>query len=386
MSIYYDIHERSLTKSGEELCGDTIRTARTDNSTIIVLSDGLGSGVKACILSTLTTRIILTLLLSDVPLHEVIDTVIGTLPMCKVRNIAYATFTIIRINHDDGRFEVINFDNPNVFLFKGGKPAVPETHTERILDRNIVFSTGVLEFGDFLGAISDGVAHAGLGQEFNFGWGWDNISKYIEGICMTRYLSAQVIVDEVITRTNHHYHGTIGDDASFVGIAARRRNGLMVFTGPPLDPELDASCVDRLMAFSGRTVVCGGTTASIVSSHLGCSVDTDISTMREDVPPIGRIDGIDLVTEGIFTMSRTLEYLQSSHGDMLRIPADKNGAVMLARELLTADTIDFLVGQKVNEVFQSPLLPKNMSVRRKLVEDLVAALRECGKEVRLEYC
>jgi hypothetical protein len=385
MDIFYDIHEHALTKSGEELCGDTIQTTRTDRSTIIVLSDGLGSGVKACILSTLTTRIILTMLQADVPLSNVIETVIGTLPICKVRNIAYATFTIIRIEHETGQFEVINFDNPAVFFFKHGRPTKLQTHSERILDHEIVISEGVLERGDFLGAVSDGVLHAGLGQEFNFGWGWDNVCKYIGAICTTRYHSAQVIVDEVITRTNHYYHGRIGDDASFVGVAARRRNQLMVFTGPPLDPADDADCVTRLVGFPGRTVVCGGTTASIVAGYMGAQVETDIATMREDIPPIGKIEGIDLVTEGIFTMSRVLEYIQTARGDLLRLPADKNGAVMLTRELLMADTIDFLVGQKVNEVFQSPLLPKNMSVRRKLVDDVVAALRECGKEVRLEY-
>ena len=57
--LYADIGYRSLCKNGEFVCGDHIeRLERPDGSTVLVLADGLGSGVKACILSTLTSTII----------------------------------------------------------------------------------------------------------------------------------------------------------------------------------------------------------------------------------------------------------------------------------------------------------------------------------------
>ncbi|HBL10462.1 MAG TPA: serine/threonine protein phosphatase [Cyanobacteria bacterium UBA11162] len=383
---FFDIYDLSLNKKGEELCGDKVKFLKTEDKTTIVLSDGLGSGVKANILATLTTEILITMLNADVPLEDVIETVIGTLPICQVRKIAYATFTIIQIDNKTNKFKVINFDNPPVFYLKKGRVINIKKKSEKILGKEIIISEGYLEKGDFLGAASDGVLYAGLGALLNFGWGWDNVSKYIEGVLIRDANTARTIVQNVIRETHSLYQGQIGDDATFVGVYVRRRNPLMIFTGPPLDPSKDYEYVERLIRFNGRKVVCGGTTGNIVGSYLGEEIDMDISTIRPDLPPIGKLSEIDLVTEGILTISKSLEVLRNSNCDIDRLPIDKNGAVLLANEILMADSIFFLVGQQINEFYQNPLLPKNISIRRSLVEELIKFLRENKKEVQLEYC
>ncbi|HAG81535.1 MAG TPA: serine/threonine protein phosphatase [Cyanobacteria bacterium UBA12227] len=383
---FFDIYDLSLNKKGEELCGDKVKFLKTEDKTTIVLSDGLGSGVKANILATLTTEILITMLNADVPLEDVIETVIGTLPICQVRKIAYATFTIIQIDNKTNKFKVINFDNPPVFYLKKGRVINIKKKSEKILGKEIIISEGYLEKGDFLGAASDGVLYAGLGALLNFGWGWDNVSKYIEGVLIRDANTARTIVQNVIRETHSLYQGQIGDDATFVGVYVRRRNPLMIFTGPPLDPSKDYEYVERLVRFNGRKVVCGGTTGNIVASYLGEEIDMDISTIRPDLPPIGKLSEIDLVTEGILTISKSLEVLRNSNCDIDRLPIDKNGAVLLANEILMADSIFFLVGQQINEFYQNPLLPKNISIRRSLVEELIKFLRENKKEVQLEYC
>jgi serine phosphatase RsbU (regulator of sigma subunit) len=176
---FFDIYTSSLNKQGEELCGDKVKFSKGDHAIAIVLSDGLGSGVKANILSSLTTEILIGMLNANVPLEEIIRTVIGTLPICQVRKIAYSTFTIIQINPETGQFKVINFDNPPVFYYQKGRLVKLETQTERVLGKKIQFSTGTLERGDFLGAVSDGVLYAGLGTTMNFGWGWDNVAQFL---------------------------------------------------------------------------------------------------------------------------------------------------------------------------------------------------------------
>jgi hypothetical protein len=108
--------------------------------------------------------------------------------------------------------------------------------------------------------------------------------------------------------------------------------------------------------------------------------------MRKELPPIGLLDGIDLVTEGILTISKATELIKSCRCDLGRLKFDNNGACLLAREILQADSVHFLVGQQINEFYQNPLLPKNISIRRNLIEDLVNYLREHQKEVELEYC
>jgi hypothetical protein len=386
MDNFLDICDLSLNKKGEELCGDKVKFRRTGTKTTIVLSDGLGSGVKANILATLTAEILITMLNADVPLEEVIKTVIGTLPICQVRKIAYATFTVIQIEHESNKFKVINFDNPPILYFKKGKLIKLESKKEQILDKKITFYEGDLERGDFLGAVSDGVLYAGLGETLNFGWGWDNISKYIEDLFINQANTARNIVHNVISETHSLYRGKIGDDATFVGLYLRSRNPLMVFTGPPLEKTKDKTYVDRLLNFDGRKIICGGTTGNIVAKYLGETIEMDIATMRKDLPPIGKLKEINLVTEGILTISKAIELLRDSNCDPSRLPADDNGAVMLAREILDADSILFLVGQKINDFYQNPLLPKNISIRRSLVEELVKLLQAKQKEVTLEYC
>lgn len=383
---FLDIYQLSLNKKGEELCGDQVKYLKTDKKATIVLSDGLGSGVKANILATLTTEILITMLNADIPLKEVLKTIIATLPICQVRKIAYSTFTIIQINIETNRFTVINFDNPPCIYVHQGKVVKLETRTDEIFGRKITIAHGNLARGDFLGAISDGVLYAGMGVELNFGWGWDNISQYVQDILSKKSHYSRTIIKDVIDKTYSLYHGEIGDDATFVGVYVRKSNPLMIFTGPPLDDTQDETYVERLLTFSGKKVICGGTTGNIVANYLGETIEMDISTMRRDLPPIGMLSSVDLVTEGILTISKATEYIKNSNCDVSRLDFDHNGAYLLAKEILEADAIFFLVGQKINEFYQNPLLPKNISIRRSLIEDLVKFLREKQKEVEIEYC
>lgn len=383
---FLDIYSLSLNKKGEELCGDKVKFLKTERTATIVLSDGLGSGVKANILSTLTVEILLTMLNAEIPLEEVLKTVIATLPICQVRKIAYSTFSIIQVDLETNHFKIINFDNPSFLYFRDKKRMPIQSRTEEVLGHKIKLAEGVLERGDFLGAVSDGVLYAGMGIALNFGWGWDNIAQHIEEVLAQKAHTATTIVQSVIKKTYSLYQGEIGDDASFVGIYVRKPNPVMIFTGPPLDESRDEEYVDRILSFEGRKVVCGGTTGNIVASYLGETVEMDLSTIRKELPPIGMLSCIDLVTEGILTISKATEYIKACNCDLTRLQFDNNGAYLLAREILQADSIMFLVGQQINEFYQNPLLPKNISIRRSLIEDLVQFLRRHQKDVTIEYC
>jgi hypothetical protein len=383
---FFDICELSLNKQGEELCGDKVKFKKTETKSTIVLSDGLGSGVKANILATLTTEILITMLKAEIPLEEVLKTVIGTLPICQVRKIAYATFTIIQINHLTNQFTVINFDNPRVLYFKKGRVVKLDHKTDKILGKKILYSEGILERGDFIGAISDGVLYAGLGDTMNFGWGWDNITQYMENLFIHKATTSRSIIEQVLHKTQSLYREKIGDDATFVGVYVRRRNPVMIFTGPPLDISQDEAYAEQLLSFEGRKVICGGTTGNIVSNYMGETIEIDVATMRKDLPPIGKLSEINLVTEGILTISKATEILKQCQCNLSRLPRDNNGAVLLAREILEADSVFFLVGQQINEFYQNPLLPKNISIRRSLIEDLVNLLRDHQIEVSIQYC
>ncbi len=386
MDDFLDVYGLSLNKYGEELCGDKFKVLSTEEATCIVLSDGLGSGVKANILATLTSRIIATMLKENAPLEDVIETVTGTLPTCRSRGIAYATFTIIDFDHSTRAFRITNFDNPPVFYFKTGEITPLEEQKEWIHGKEVKFSSGVLQQGDFLAAISDGVWYAGPGKKYNFGWEWEDIAGYMATILRGKVRAAQTVVEDVIQHTHDLYGHEPGDDATMVGLLLRPRTRALVFTGPPLHKEMDDHYAQKLLEFKGRRIICGGTTGEIVARYLGKEIKTVVRSFEEKVPPIGRLEGVHLLTEGILTMTQATEYMKAAQGDISSLPNDNDGAVLLALELLTADEITFLVGMKVNPFYQNPLLPESISIRKNTVEAMAQFLRELHKDVHIEYC
>lgn len=385
-SAFYEIFPLSLNRHGEELCGDQVKILRLPERSIVVLSDGLGSGVKASILARLTTEIIVTMIRAEAALHDVIETVVGTLPMCRVRKIAYATFVLLEIEHASGRFKVVNFDSPGPLYLRQGTIEPLPGHTRTVDGKTLEVAEGTLARGDFLGLLSDGVIYAGMGVTMNFGWGRDQVAEHLESASRRLPRSSEALVRSVMHQTERLYGGQPGDDATFVGVLARSASRLMIFTGPPLAPEQDEALVNRLMTFDGRKVVCGGTTGNIVGFHLGSAVEVDLSTVRDDLPPLGYLPGVDLVTEGVLTLTKTAELLRESQGDPRRLPADRNGAVLLTRHLLQADSIAILAGERVNPWYQNPLLPKSVSIRRHLLAQITELLHGYRKQVTVEWC
>lgn len=385
MESFLDIYQSSLNRAGEELCGDQVRVVKSPRGTTIVLSDGLGSGVKANILATLTSTIIATLLREEVALHEVIDTVIGTLPIDRERGIAYSAFSILTIDADNGSFLTINFDSPAPFFVENNRIKKLPRREENILGKKIEVSQGTLGMGDFIGLASDGVLYAAPGTKMSLDWDWDHIAARLEKIFTRRVFNAHSVVNSIMAETNQRYEFHPGDDATLVGVLRRKRNTLMVFTGPPLDNGYDYVPVFRLLDFEGRRVVCGGTTANIVASYLKAEVETDMRSMTEDIPAIGRLPGIDLVTEGILTLAGTAEALEKSQGEIENLAEGYNGVYLLSRELLGADAVYFMVGQSVNPAYQNPLLPKNVSIRRYLVEKIAGLLESYHKDIEIDY-
>lgn len=385
MSYYFDVFGHSLCKTGEELCGDRFKVYKDDERTIIVLSDGLGSGVKANILATMTSDIILTLLKNDVELKEVIHTVIGTLPVCKVRKIGYATFTFIEIRHKTNQFQLVNFDNPStIWIHKGSLTELP-VREEYILEKKVRIAVGEFSRGDFLGMMTDGVLYAGMGTTMNFGWGWKEIARFVEGLLITGDRNVRKLVQEVLKQTRIYYRDQIGDDATFTGIYVRDKKRLVVFTGPPVDPALDRTVAERVLNYDGRKVVCGGTSGNIIAKFLDQEIETITSSMTHDIPPIGKLDGLDLLTEGIVTLSNAMEFIRESGGDIYRLPSGSDGASLLAQELMAADRIRFLVGLQINQYYQNPILPKTMSIRKNLIRELMELLQSYQKQVFVDY-
>lgn len=380
--LMLEIGHSQLNKSGEELCGDSIEVAHARRSTIVILSDGLGSGVKANILSSLTTKIGSTMLRQGGSIDEVIETLASTLPVCRVRKLAYSTFTILQIFRD-GRAYLAEYDNPSTYFGHQGKLKRLNLGQRKIGERTIREGYFRVQEGDWLVMVSDGILHAGIGGVWDLGWGWERVGSYLEKLSLQQ-LSAKEMAAEISNLCYKLYGGAPGDDASVVVVKLRQPRRATILVGPPKDPRHDRLVIEKLLKEKGKKIVCGGTTGNMVGRYLGCEVKVDLSACDDEVPPIGILPGIDLVTEGMLTLLKVRENLKNnvSATQMLH---RSDGASRLTLLLLEMDSIRFLVGCAINPAHQTPVSPEIPSLKQHLIQEIIKLLRRRGKKVIASY-
>lgn len=383
-----DVGYISVNKQGEQLCGDHVDIARKDDdSFVLVLADGLGSGVKASILSTLTSKIISTMLANQMSIEDCVTTVASTLPVCEKRGIAYSTFTIIHIV-DNKTAEVIQYDNPHVIYLHNGKSHEYNKIHMTIGDKNIYKSKIELSPGDVLVAMSDGAIYAGVGKALNFGWQRDNIIDFLEAVYDKSY-SAKTLSSILMEQCNQLYENQPGDDITISAIKIRNREPINLIIGPPFNPADDNKMMTLFFAKEGKHIICGGTTSTIAASYLGKDIYTELDYIDPTIPPISKIDGVDLVTEGIITINRVLSYAQKYITDNAGNTSwheQEDGASRIARLLFEeASDINFYVGKAINPAHQNPELPINFSIKMRLIDELSECLMKMGKKVNVSY-
>lgn len=388
MSLFFEHYHRQLNKWGEELCGDNVQVASTPHGLIAVVADGLGSGVQACILSTLTAKIAVSMLANGADTEEVISTIALTLPVCKRRELAYSTINVLRLS-PAGDCYLAEFDCPETMVFRDGKLR-DISRVERVIGgKRVKEAFFSIAAGDMVFLLSDGVVHAGVGASLNMGWQWANVAAFVTKSTQQRS-SLRTIVSALYHTCKHLYVGKPGDDTTILGIRAREPEPVYVLTGPPKDPALDQEIVRRFIGARGRKVICGGSTAQLVARELGVRLSTELKTMDDSIPPIADMEGIDLVTEGMLTLSAALAIIRTfaASQDNLEDSAvlkRQDGASRLANLLLAQAThIHFLVGCAINTAHLD-LAASQVGARRQLISDLAHYLRLVGKEVTVEY-
>lgn len=383
-----DIGYKSINHYGEELCGDHVDVIdQNENSTVIVLADGLGSGVKASILSTLTSKIISTMMAEGLSIEECVDTIAATLPVCSVRGVAYSTFTILHI-HDNRYVEVIQYDNPQVIVLRNGvNYEYPRTEIT-IGGKKIYKSTIELKEDDVFVAMSDGCPHAGIGISYNFGWKREDIISYLETVTAGGY-TAKNIATMLVDECNRLYASKPGDDATACVIKVRKRVPMNLLFGPPSDRDDCDRMLSLFFSKEGKHIVCGGTTSTIAAKYLRKPLRASLSFERSDIPPIAEIEGVDLVTEGVITVNRVVEYAKDYLGENKfyeHWSFKRDGASLISRLLFEEATdINFYVGRAINPAHQNPDLPINFNIKMNLVEELSKSLKQMGKRIKVSY-
>ena len=393
MQSDYYIEVECLQKNpGKQvICGDVFMSEKIkeEGRTLLVLSDGLGSGVKANVLGTLTASMVLNYMRVNKDIRKAAEVIMQTLPICSKRKASYSTFTIVDIECD-GETRIIRYDSPECLVLRGLESFHPKCEVLSLegannLGKSLYSYRFKAEKEDRIVFCSDGVTNSGMGtKRFPFGWGTDNLNEFVRGLIRPQpYLSAKQLGRLVVDRAAANYGDIPKDDTSCAVVYFREPRDLLLCTGPPYSKSKDAQLASQVSEFKGKKIACGGTTACILSREFGEELKIDMTITDPELPPISFLKGVDLLTEGILTLGKVQRLLKYyNQNTVLRQgPADQ-----IVKLLLESDHIEIINGTKINVAHQDPNLPVELEIRRTVVKNIAALLEEKFlKDVDLSY-
>jgi hypothetical protein len=382
---FVEVGHYQARKAGQGAEGDVFLSRKTEEGRVIsVLSDGLGSGVKAGVLATLTATMAAEFIARDIPIRRAADIIMRTLPVCKVRKISYATFSIVDIDRS-GAVRIIEYDNPPYALVRGDclvEPVKSDIEVRRSRRSGSPSPTATMRYsefqarpGDRLLLFSDGITQSGMGTRPRpLGWGLSAVQDFVlRRLALEPRLSARELARDVVRQALANDAYSAKDDASCGVVYFREPRRLLVMTGPSIDRGRDAEMALDFKHFAGRRIVSGGTTATILSRELGLPLKLSLKDLDRSVPPASEMPGAEIVTEGIITLGRVAELLE---GPGEPESARPNPASRIVELLLDSDIIDFVVGTKINEAHQDPTMPVALEIRRNIVKRIAKELEE----------
>ena len=370
---HYQTAKRQQFVSGDIFLSQRLKD---EDRVISVLADGLGSGVKASVLATLTATMALKYTASSKDVRTSAEIIMNTLPICSVRKISYSTFTVVDID-SAGRTRIIEHGNPPfIFLRNGSEVSVDkqEVVLKKWNDRVILFSEFDVRLGDRIIFFSDGVSQAGMGNTATpLGWG-DGVKPFIErNVNVDGNISAHMLARRIVRRAVQMDGRGALDDVTCSVIYFRKPRQLLLVTGPPFARERDAELARLIDSFPGKRVISGGTTANIIARHLDREIDTNMDFCAPGIPPGATMEGTDLITEGTLTLNRVAGMLESG-----ALPEDdpKDPASALFSMMLDSDIVYCVVGTRINEAHQDPNIPVELDLRRNIIRRIIEQLEK----------
>jgi len=378
-------------KQNQMVCGDVFLSQRSEGGdrVISVLADGLGSGIKASVLATLTSAMVARYVTEDMDITHAARTIMETLPVCSERKIAYSTFSIVDMDRS-GETRIIEFDNPPYALLRDAVQ-VPVDVEEMTLSlasgREAILrsSAFIAQPGDRIAIFSDGVSQAGVGQRNTpLGWTAQAATEFLCSSIRDRpEISARHLARTLTQRALSMDGFKAKDDISCGVIYLRNPREVLLFTGPPVDKQRDKEMAEMARRFKGRKIICGGTTTTIFAREMNLPVFMDLRDLDPEIPPVSVMEGFDLVTEGAITLAKLVRLLEEEgNPEFLK----QTAVTRLASMLLDSDIIHILAGTRINEALQDPNLPPDLDIRRNILRRLQRVLKDRFlKEVRVKY-
>jgi len=373
-----------MNHEGEKICGDVFLSKRIpeENRVICVLSDGMGHGVRANVLATLTATISLNFSLEHKNANALAGIIMKALPVCSERKISYSTYTIIDISIECDTVSILEYDNPQTLIFRGNRIYEPQWANVKyegdVKDKRVVNLRRcdfVPQIEDRIVFCSDGITQSGLGNGIAMGWGRNELKKFVrETVEKNPAIPAAGLAERVVRRAAANDLYTPKDDLTCGVVYFRQPRKALLCTGPPFNPEKDNEFAAILKNFEGKKIVSGATTTEIISRELGRPVTSEERT-DPALPPSSKMKGIDLVTEGVLTLSKST-YMLNNLNINSNVQFGKGPADQICKLLLDTDEIYILVGTKINESHHDPNLPVEIEIRKVLIQRLTKVLSE----------
>ncbi len=389
--FYIEVTCQQKNHGDERVCGDVFisRRIKEEGRIIMVLSDGMGHGIKANILATLTATLAVNLTQDRKSIQDIAGTIMNTLPVDSVKGMSYSTFTIVEMDAA-GEVKILEYENPRTIILRGARsyePAWNGVVLEKVRHqgKEVLTTSFKPSREDRIVICSDGVVQSGLGSDkYPLGFGEDNLeSLLIDAVREEHDISAVKLASRVIDRANLNDGYYPKDDISCAVVYFRHPRKLTIFTGPPMDPAKDPMFTGLLKEADGKKIICGATTADMVAREWGSAITDTNEITDPDLPPVSHMDGVDLITEGILTLSRVSELLKQSN-QYTRY--GKGPADQIVKMILDSDEINFLVGTGINIAHQDPTLPVELELRRTVVHRIARTLEEKFlKEVSMKF-
>ncbi len=386
--MFIDIDCSQMKKYNQNAYGDYFVSKRCPDEAMLiaVLSDGLGSGIKANILSCMTATMLLRFIEDgQIPVRKAAEIIMNSLPVCQIRRISYSTFSAIKVD-DEGDAKIVEEGNPEFLWIRDNEVLQPEYDTiqsKTFKNRKMRLYKIKLKLGDRLIFCSDGVTQAGLGGgRLKLGLRRDGLivlvkDKLKEHPDISSTELSQYIVNQA---RNIETDRLPKDDISACVLYFREPREALVFTGPPFHQEKDSEYARIFDNFKGKKAICGGTTANLISRELNRPITMDTTISIGKLPACSYMEGADLVTEGILTLTKALEYLEANTPDI------DNAAGKLVKFLLDSDCITFMVGAKLNQAHYDPALPIEIEIRKNIIKKMAVILQDrYFKKVNVQY-
>lgn len=387
MSLHLEYGYRSINHYGEEVCGDRVNIRRNRDDLIAVLADGMGSGVKANILSTMGSTILSTMLSGGEGVEAAVDTVIRSLPVCSERGMNYCTFSVVHVDKM-GIAKLVEFDNPQAWIIRN-RQLVQLERTLRVVEGKHIYESSLpLVEGDMIVITSDGAVNAGMDNQFSYRWNWDSVGHWL---CQRghQFSSSRRLAGELVEAVNNLYGGRPTDDVTAMVLRVPQENTVNILYGPPEYPEDDSFMVQEFMESEGIKIICGGTSSNIVARVIDSPLVTMPETAADGVPPISFMEHIDLVTEGVLTVTRAGEIMEQYLGDMnadVSMLEQNNGAAILARQLVENCTqLRVFIGRAQNPGYEDKQVPLSLNMKMKAIDRICDLLDREGVQVSKYY-